>query len=91
MPDASSGIARINFGHYDPATGEVVQGGDTGGDTGEELYIRDLPAAVTEVPEAAAAMEAIIAAIPALRDWQNAKNQPDPVEDPVVDPLSAPE
>jgi hypothetical protein len=80
MPDASSGIARVNFGYYDPATGEVVHRQDLD----EELYIDDLPSAVSEVPEAAAAMAAIIEAIPALREWQQAKDQPDPIEDPIV-------
>lgn len=86
MPDANTGIARVNFGHYDPTTGDVVQSQDQG----EELYIEDLPLAVSEVPEAAAAMTAIIEAIPALRNWQNTKNQSNTVEDLVEDLVEDP-
>ena len=49
--------------------------------------------AVNEVPEVAAAMDAIIAAIPALREWANtpppdpAPPTPDPEPEPEPDPI----
>ena len=47
---------------------------------------------MAEVPEAAEAMDAIIAAIPAIREWADtAPPEPDPPVDPPVDPEPAPE
>ena len=45
--------------------------------------------AVDEVPEVKAAMDAILAAIPALRTWANTPPPPEP--DPPVDPEPTPE
>lgn len=67
MPDPTSGIVRIDFSHYDAESGDVARGK---GSESEGIQIDDLPKAVAEVPEVAAAMAAIIAAIPALRTWQ---------------------
>ena len=48
---------------------------------------------IDEVPEAAAAMDAIIAAIPAIREWANTPPPPEPPVDPDfgVDPEPTPE
>tara|TARA_R110002020_G_scaffold429172_1_gene638687 strand:+ start:130 stop:570 length:441 start_codon:yes stop_codon:yes gene_type:complete len=48
---------------------------------------------VNEVPEVATAMDAIIAAIPALRVWANTPPQPDPpvTPDPTPDPTPEPD
>ena len=43
---------------------------------------------ISEVPEAASAMDAIIAAIPAIREWANTEPDPDP---PTPDPEPEPE
>jgi len=47
---------------------------------------------VNEVPEVATAMDAIIAAIPALRTWANTPPEPDPPvnPDPTPDPTPEP-
>ena len=45
---------------------------------------------ISEVPEAANAMDAIIAAIPAIREWANTEPDPDPPE-PTPDPEPEPE
>lgn len=51
--------------------------------------------AVDEVPEVAAAMDAIIAAIPALREWVNTAppdpNPPQPPPEPTPEPTPEPE
>lgn len=67
MPNPTSGAVRIDFSHYDAESGDVARGK---GSESEGIQIDDLPKAVAEVPEVAAAMAAIIAAIPALRTWQ---------------------
>jgi len=64
MPSATSGRANLIFEYYDPDTGDIV---DTGND--QQLRIGDLPKAIAEVPEAAAAMTAIIAAVEPLQAW----------------------
>ena len=47
---------------------------------------------ISEVPEAAAAMDAIIAAIPAIREWANtAPPEPEPEPEPEPDPQPEPE
>ena len=47
---------------------------------------------IDEVPEAAAAMDAIIAAIPAIREWANTPPpEPDPPEPSTPDPTPPPE
>lgn len=47
---------------------------------------------ISEVPEAAAAMDAIIAAIPAIREWANtAPPEPEPEPDPQPEPEPEPE
>ena len=45
---------------------------------------------ISEVPEAANAMDAIIAAIPAIREWANTEPDPDPPE-PTPDPEPEPD
>lgn len=72
MPDASSGFCNISLRAYDETTGEVIAAGDET----ESLRVRDLPLAIAEVPEAAAALTAILAAIPALRTWQESRDAP---------------
>tara|TARA_R110000796_G_scaffold20781_5_gene61691 strand:- start:33555 stop:33971 length:417 start_codon:yes stop_codon:yes gene_type:complete len=64
MLSPTQGEARIETNYYDPATGEVAD------ETAGHLFVPDLPLAIQEVPEAAAAVEAIVAAFPAIRDWQ---------------------
>ena len=47
---------------------------------------------ISEVPEAAAAMDAIIAAIPAIREWANtAPPEPEPEPDPQPEPEPEPD
>jgi hypothetical protein len=87
MPTQTEGFAQIQTRYYDGATGEILTGEQ--GDAGM-IFIRDLPAAIAAVPEVAAAMGAIIAAIEPLRTWQDAQNapveEPAPEEDPAPDP-----
>mgnify|MGYP003653533276 FL=1 len=74
MPSATSGRASLIFEYYDPDTGDIV---DTGND--QQLRIGDLPKAIAEVPEAAAAMTAIIAAVEPLQAWVASQTTtPDP-------------
>lgn len=67
MPSPTSGIVRIDFSHYDAESGDVQHSESS---ESESISVKDLPTAILEVPEVAAAMSAIIAAIPALRTWQ---------------------
>lgn len=73
MPDATSGMVRIDFSHYDAETGDVTPSDSA---ASENISIEDLPAAIAEVPEVEAAMAAIITAIAALQAWQDAKDLP---------------
>lgn len=73
MPDPISGIVRIDFSHYDATSGSVTPSDSA---ASENISIEDLPTAISEVPEVAAAMAAIITAIPALRTWQNDSETP---------------
>lgn len=71
MSNPTSGYVRVGFNHYDGASGAVAP--DNAASETEDLRVDDLPTAIAEVPEVAAAVDAIIAAIPALRTWQESQ------------------
>jgi predicted GTPase len=68
---SDTGLIRIDLSPYDAATGEVML--TEPGEPGESIQVRGISEALAEVPEVAVAMESILAAITAIRDWQAAQ------------------
>lgn len=73
MPKPNKGIANITSNYYDPKTGEVLEG------DGISIHVKDLPAAIQDIPEVKVAMGAILQAYPKLVNWvdeqENLHNQ----------------
>ena len=74
MPTATEGIARIQGSYFDSATGEIIKS-DEDDSKSETIYIKDLPQCISEVPEVALAMGALLKAVPAARTWLQEKEE----------------
>ena len=68
MPTATEGIARIQGSYFDSTTGEIIKS-DEDDSKSETIYIKDLPKCISEVPDVALAMGALLKAVPAARTW----------------------
>jgi hypothetical protein len=73
------GWLRIDRRYHNAETGEVLEGPE--GDAGR-IYSDDLTDVIENVPEAAAAYGALMAAVPVIEAYLEAKNAP-PVEEEV--------
>lgn len=73
---SDDGLIRVDLSPYDAATGEVML--TEPGKPSESIQVRGISEALAEVPEVAVAMDSILAAITAIRDWQAAAVTPRP-------------
>jgi len=73
-PAVNEGTLYFEFSPFNPDTGEIAA-------EAKATLAVQLWECVNEVPEAAAAMQAVFAAIPAIKAWQEAKEaqQPPPI------------
>lgn len=68
-PNTSQGSIRIKYQPFDASTGEIA-----GKEHMRIIQTGELWLAAQEVPEVAAAMQAVFNAVPALEAWLEAKN-----------------
>ena len=88
--DPAQGSINIECLPYDSENTKVLSTADNEGDQminfpNRENGRKPFWQMINEVPEAKAAMDSIIAAIPAIREWANTEPDPDPPE-PTPDP-----
>jgi hypothetical protein len=76
-PAINSGRVQIQLLPFDPAAPKIGPG-----DLLENIETDRLWDAVAEVPEVAAAMQAVLAAVPALKAWIATQNAPVPEPEP---------
>jgi hypothetical protein len=72
-PAINSGRVQIQLLPFDPVAPKIGPG-----DLLENIETDRLWDAVADVPEVAAAMQAVLAAVPALKAWIAAQNAPEP-------------
>jgi hypothetical protein len=85
-PAINSGRVQIQLLPFDPVAPKIGPG-----ELLENIETDRLWDAVAEVPEVAAAMQAVLAAVGPLRDWIAAQVEPEPESEPEAEPEPEPE
>jgi len=84
-PAINSGRVQIQLLPFDPTVPKIGPG-----ELLENIETDRLWDAVAEVPEVAAAMQAVLAAVGPLRDWIAAQVEPEPESEPEAEPVPEP-